>query len=109
MKKTTGLANRLIALRTSHGIHQKDLALYLNVSIGTISNYEHGIHQPSLNTLCLLADYYGVSADYLLGRTPMLSEGKAYGKGVVSHVRRLKEFARRLQSKSHMNIASGKN
>ncbi len=56
-------------LRMKKGIYQKELAVYLKVSIGTISNYEKGIHYPDLNTLCKLADYFGVTTDYLLGRT----------------------------------------
>lgn len=59
----------LAELRTEKGVYQKELAVYLNVSIGTISNYEKGIHFPDLNTLCKLADYFGVTTDYLLGRT----------------------------------------
>jgi transcriptional regulator with XRE-family HTH domain len=56
-------------LRAEKGIYQKELADYLSVSIGTISNYEQGIHNPDFDTLCKLADYYEVSTDYLLGRT----------------------------------------
>lgn len=56
-------------LREERGIYQKELALYLNVTLGTISNYENGIHSPDLDSLCKLADFYGVSTDYLLGRT----------------------------------------
>lgn len=56
-------------LRTQKGVYQKELADYLNVSIGTISNYEQGIHNPDLDTLCKIADYYEISTDYLLGRT----------------------------------------
>lgn len=59
----------LTRLRAEKGIYQKELALYLNVSIGTISNYEKGVHAPDLNTLCKLADYFGVTTDYLLERT----------------------------------------
>ncbi len=57
------------ALRTEKGIYQKELADYLKVSIGTVSNYEQGIHNPDFNTLCSIADFYEVSLDYLLGRT----------------------------------------
>lgn len=59
----------LTQLRAERGIYQKELAIALNVSIGTISNYESGIHAPDLDTLCRLADFYGVTTDYLLGRT----------------------------------------
>ena len=59
----------LTNLREEKGIYQKQLASYLNVSIGTISNYENGVHCPDLNTLCRIADYFDVTTDYLLGRT----------------------------------------
>lgn len=59
----------ICALRAEKGIYQKELADYLKVSIGTISNYEQGIHNPDFNTLCSIADFYEVSLDYLLGRT----------------------------------------
>lgn len=59
----------LAELRVERGIYQKELAAYLNVSIGTISNYEKGIHYPDLITLCKLADYFGVTTDFLLQRT----------------------------------------
>ena len=56
-------------LRAEKGIYQKELADYLKVSIGTVSNYEQGIHNPDFKTLCSIADFYEVSLDYLLGRT----------------------------------------
>ena len=59
----------LAKLRKERGILQKELANYLNVTVATISNYEKGIHCPDLNTLVKLADFYGVSTDYLLQRT----------------------------------------
>lgn len=59
----------LTDLRTERGIYQKELAAYLNVSIGTISNYEQGVHSPDLATLCKLADFFGVTTDFLLQRT----------------------------------------
>ncbi len=61
---------RLTNLREEKEIYQKELAAYLNVSIGTISNYENGVHFPDLVTLCQIADYFEVTTDYLLGRTP---------------------------------------
>lgn len=63
------LGELLVQLRREKGIYQKELASYLKVSIGTISNYEHGIHSPDPDTLKKLADYFDVSTDYLLQRT----------------------------------------
>ncbi len=64
---------KLYRLRVERGIYQKQLAVYLHVSIGTISNYENGIHSPDLKTLCKLANYFHVSADYLLDRTQYIA------------------------------------
>lgn len=61
--------NILTQLRQEQNVVQKELAKYLNVSIGTISNYEKNKHFPDPTTLCKLADFFGVSVDYLLGRT----------------------------------------
>lgn len=59
----------LTELRKEKEIGQKELAIYLNVSVGTVSNYENDVHSPDLFTLCRLADFFGVTTDYLLGRT----------------------------------------
>lgn len=59
----------LMELRKEKGIGQKELAAYLKLSTGTISNYENGVHSPDLHTLCKLADYFDVTTDYLLNRT----------------------------------------
>lgn len=63
------LSTILKQLREKKGIGQKELATMLNYSTGTVSNYENGVHTPNLATLSALADYYGVTTDYLLGRT----------------------------------------
>lgn len=63
------IGQRITKLRFEKGIYQKELAAYLNLSIGTISNYEQGVHYPDLNTLCKIADFFGVTTDYLLERT----------------------------------------
>lgn len=59
----------LYHLRTERGINQKDLASELQVSTGTISNYENNVHFPNPEALCKIAFYFHVSTDYLLGRT----------------------------------------
>lgn len=55
-------------LRQDRGLTQSELGKVISVTSGTISNYEHGFHLPDLEKLVLLADYFGVSTDYLLGR-----------------------------------------
>lgn len=59
----------LANLRKERSLLQKEIAIYLNMTVATISNYENGVHTPDLNTLIKLADFYDVSTDYLLQRT----------------------------------------
>lgn len=56
-------------LRIDNGYTQKQIAAYLGISQNTYSQYEVGILNYSVDTLEKLADFYGVSVDYLLGRT----------------------------------------
>ncbi|MCI8799780.1 helix-turn-helix domain-containing protein [Acetatifactor muris] len=63
------VGQRLSQLRKERELGQKELAALLNMSIGTISNYENNVHAPDLGTLCKLADFFQVTTDYLLGRT----------------------------------------
>ncbi len=55
-------------LREERGIDQKVLAIDLNVSQPTISDWENGRKTPSVENLVRLADYFSVPLDYLLGR-----------------------------------------
>ena len=61
--------NRLRDLREDKDLSQKALADYLQVHQTTYSDYELGKLNIPVATLHKLADYYGVSIDYLLGRT----------------------------------------
>lgn len=49
-------------------MRQEDIANYLNVKQATYSGYESGKYEPTIETLCKLANYYNVSIDYLVGR-----------------------------------------
>ncbi len=60
---------RLKALRKARGISQLKLAMDLNMNQNNISRYENGEREADYRTLIKLADYFGVSIDYLLGRT----------------------------------------
>lgn len=60
---------RLKALRKEKGISQLKLALDLNMNQNSISRYENMEREADYETLIRLADYFGVSVDYLLGRT----------------------------------------
>lgn len=63
------LGEILAELREDHHLSQRQLAEIMNVTPGTVSNYETGRYSPSLQTLSWFADYYEVTTDYLLGRS----------------------------------------
>ena len=60
---------RMKAARTAKHMSQQALADIIDKSLNTVGLYERGLRQPSLETLCLLADTLEVSSDYLLART----------------------------------------
>ncbi|MBE6915994.1 MAG: helix-turn-helix transcriptional regulator [Ruminococcaceae bacterium] len=60
---------RLKELRKKHKLSQVRLSIDLNMSQNTISRYETGEREPGIAELILIADYFDVSVDYLLGRT----------------------------------------
>ncbi len=59
----------LTLLRKERGISQKKASADLQVSQALLSHYEKGIRECGLDFVVRVADYYGVSCDYLLGRT----------------------------------------
>ena len=60
---------RLRDLRTDHDKTQKDIAAVLGTSQTMYARYERGTNEFPIRHLLVLADYYGVSTDYILGRT----------------------------------------
>ena len=60
--------NRIRKLREALDLEQKALAVDLGVSQPTVSDWETGRKVPSSRSAGKLADYFGVSIDYLLGR-----------------------------------------
>lgn len=55
-------------MRLEKGINQVNLASALGVSKGIISMWETGQREPTLSSLVAIADYFGVTLDYLVGR-----------------------------------------
>ena len=62
-------ARTLSLLRQEKGVSQRAAAAELGISQALMSHYENGIREPGLSFVVKACDYYGVSADYLLGRT----------------------------------------
>gem|GEM_PF-268883 len=63
--------DRFKLLRSEIGLSQEQLAKKLRLSKAAIGHYETGFRRPDLDTLERIADFFGVSTDYLLGRTPI--------------------------------------
>lgn len=63
------LAQRLKQLRLEKDLRQDQLAKLVHVEKSSISMYENDVRQPSYEVLLRYADIFGVSVDYLLGRT----------------------------------------
>lgn len=60
-------SNRLISLRKERAMTQEDLAKVIQKKRSTVSGYETEGKEPDLETVCVLARYFDVSTDYLLG------------------------------------------
>ena len=59
---------RLKELRTARKLYQKELADLLQIDRTTYAKYETGDSEPPLASLIALADFFGVSLDYIAGR-----------------------------------------
>ncbi len=60
---------RLYELRAEKNLSQREMARALRISQATYNNWENEKTQPSIEQLITLADFFGVSVDYLIGRT----------------------------------------
>ena len=71
------VSEKLTEIRKQRKLTMKDVAEAIGMKPDTYRNYESGRLEPNLSTLTKLADFYGVTTDYLLGRstdTPPLSQ-----------------------------------
>lgn len=64
--------SRLKELRLEKGVTQKNVSDATHISRSVLSQYENGVAEPTASVVSKLAQYYGVSTDYLLGRTDEL-------------------------------------
>jgi transcriptional regulator with XRE-family HTH domain len=63
--KEANISKNIAELRKKKGITQEQLALALNISPQAVSKWETGTSQPDVQTLPLIADYFGVGIDYI--------------------------------------------
>ena len=65
---------RLRELRKEKRLTQTQVGNYLGITVSAYGNYELGQREPSIDMLLKLADYFGVTVDYLLGRDTLSEE-----------------------------------
>ena len=63
------LPERMKALRKSRGLKQEQAAELSGVSYMSYRRYETGEREPTVSSLWKIADFYGVTGDYLIGRS----------------------------------------
>lgn len=61
--------NRIKELRELSGISQRFLALTTGIKQANLCRWEKGLNKPNIADVWRLADYFGVTIDYLCGRT----------------------------------------
>lgn len=62
-------AERIKLLREERGLGVREAAAMMGISHAALSLYENKKRTPDIEICNLFADFYGVSGDYLLGRT----------------------------------------
>lgn len=84
---------KLLELRKKQNLTQQDIAQMLNITQRTYSGYELGQTEPTIETLCKLADFYNTSIDYLVGR-----ESSLINVAILTHTQQ--EIIKRVQNMS---------
>ena len=67
-------SQRLRALRNARGISQQELGRQLGLSKSSVNMYERGEREPGLETLRVMAEYFDVDMNYLLGHAETLPD-----------------------------------
>ena len=62
-------SDRIKQLRAEQGMTQEALGNIIGVTRFSVYTYEKGLNYPEVRGLIILADYFKVSIDYLVGRT----------------------------------------
>ena len=79
------VGQRLKALRKEKDLSQQALGDALGITKVSICGYENGTRIPSLETFVMLADFFGVTTDYFLGReVSVIHEGEGEYVGSIS-------------------------
>ena len=92
---------RLKQLRKEKGLTLKEMSEHLgDIKEASISRYEHGRREPSIDKLLEIADFFNCSVDYLIGNTPyknaedLIDLMHKEGKDIEETIEALKNFKR---------------
>jgi len=66
-------ASNMLIIRNSFGLSLQDVQDVIGIPKQTLSNYERKTREPNIHTLKLLADFYNVSVDVLIGHEPTVN------------------------------------
>ena len=92
--------NRIKSLREDRDLRQIDVAIQTGIDQKTLSNYETGKTNPDSQTIIKLANFFGVTCDYLLGVTSTnLNDNKAVEKdidAIIEKLTNIKKFINRM-------------
>lgn len=97
------MKNRIKDLREDANMRQIDLANSVGIDQRTISNYETGKTYPDSFALIKLADFFGVSIDYLVGRTDYNAFSS---KEQNEQLKKLRDDVEKLHSSLHLFMES---
>lgn len=70
MYEISTIGQKIKAVRIELNITRRELGENVFVSPYSIANYEVGRRMPDIETLCLIADYFAMPLDELIGRVP---------------------------------------
>ena len=68
MYRPEALAANLYGMRSAAGMSLKELAQHVGITLWGMENCYYRQRCPNLSTICAIADYFGVSLDWLCGR-----------------------------------------
>ena len=98
----SGFSKKLSLLRRQRGISQKKAAKDLGISQALLSHYENGIREPKFEFVDRACTYYGVQADYILGRRGagdiVISCTDGTSERIAEAAKRLTEFLADIES-----------
>lgn len=79
---STAFSKKFSQLRHERGLSQRQVAADLDISQALLSHYENGLREPRIDFIVKICEYYGVSADYLFGRTKLRGDPGVFTEGL---------------------------